>query len=142
MAKTEKFSPVETVIKGTLINVRKGTSKYDDKIKTRFSVVLDDSDYTEFYETCENAYADSGSRMTPKWLKERNGYVNLTSNYDVPTKDANNRVTTLEELIQARADLNGSLAQVCVRIKEGSVYPISIKISAYGEERDLFSCFD
>lgn len=127
----------DVIVKGVLTSARIGTTKFDDKEKNRLSIKSDNLPYEELDE----AYKGSGSRLTPKWLKDRTGFINLSSKFDIPVKDLNGRKITFEELCE-KSTVCGSEVLCSIVIKEGCVYPQALMVVKEGEERDPFAAFD
>lgn len=83
------------------------------------------------------AYKNVGSKLTPSWLKKREGYINLASVYDVPVRTENNRVITFSDWIE---ECNPVSSEVNVKViqKEGACYPVAIDVIKDGEEQNPF----
>lgn len=83
------------------------------------------------------AYKNVGSKLTPTWFKNREGYMNLASVYDVPVRTENNRVISFSDWIE---DCNPISSEVNVKViqKEGACYPVAIDVVKDGEEQNPF----
>lgn len=83
------------------------------------------------------AYKNVGSKLTPTWLKKREGYINLASVYDVPVRTENNRVITFSDWIE---ECNPVSSEVNVKViqKEGACYPVAIDVNKDGEVQNPF----
>lgn len=132
-----KIETKELIIDGVLTSCRIGSSKYDDVIKNRISVKSESLPYEEL----EKAYVNSGSRLTPNWLKEKNGYINLSSKFDIPVLDINRKELSFEDLCD-KSTCIGSTVKVALNVKDGAIYPKAIMIVSEGEEKDPFACFE
>ena len=126
-----------TIITGTVVKVTHGASRYDDKVKYRISVKLSDPDLTEF----DAVYADTPKKLQPKWYKEETGYISLNSNFDIPTMDPKGSEVMLSDIMASDFTLIGAEVGVAVVLKDGAVYPKSIRIIAEGESSDPFADF-
>ena len=127
-----------TTVTGTLVKCTYGTSRYDDKSKYRLSIKLSDLDVlSEFNQV----YADTPKKLQPKWFKDETGYISLNSNYDIPTMDPNGRELMLTDFLNTDFTLIGAEVGVSVVLKDGAVYPKSIKIFSEGEPTDPFADF-
>ena len=131
----EKKGKEIVIVEGTVVSARIGTSRFDDKEKCRLSIKCEPEtlDYAKF----EKAYEKSGSRLTPNWVKDKDGYINLNSKFDIPCKDITGKIITFEEFTEKSTAL-GSLIKVSLTIKEGAVYPVAFKVLQEGEELNPF----
>lgn len=83
------------------------------------------------------AYKKVGSKLTPSWLKTREGYMNLASMYDIPVRTENNREIPFSDWI---SDCNPISSEVNVKViqKEGACYPVAIDVIKDGDDQDPF----
>lgn len=83
------------------------------------------------------AYKNVGSKLTPTWLKKREGYMNLASVYDIPVRTENNREITFSDWI---SECNPISSEVNVKViqKDGACYPVAIDVIKDGEELNPF----
>lgn len=83
------------------------------------------------------AYKNAGSKLTPTWLKKREGYMNLASVYDIPVRTENNREIDFSDWI---SECNPISSEVNVKViqKDGAVYPVAIDVLKDGEEQNPF----
>ena len=83
------------------------------------------------------AYKNVGSKLTPTWYKNRDGYMNLASIYDVPVRTENNREISFSDWI---AECNPISSEVNVKViqKDGACYPVAIDVVKDGEEQNPF----
>lgn len=126
-----------TIVTGTLVKATFGASRYDDKTKYRLSIKLSDPDLTEF----EQVYAETPKKLQPKWFKEETGYISLNSIYDIPTMDPAGKEVMLSDIMASDFTLIGAEVGVSVVLKDGAVYPKSIRIISEGEPSDPFADF-
>lgn len=127
------------IIEGVITSARIGTTKFDESTKNRLSIKCEDGVIP--YELIDECYKSSGARLTPSWVKDRNGYVNVSSKYDVPVKLKNGRTTTFAEFVDSPTVL-GSTIKLSLNLKEGAVYPKAIVVIEDGEENDPFADFN
>ena len=120
------------IIEGTIVSARFGANKFDDTNKYRISIKSDSIPYDEIH-----AYDEVGPKMTPSWYKNRDGYINLSSIYDIPIKDARGNTIDFEKWT-GEYNFLGSLVRVSIKQKDGAIYPQAIRILEDGEERDPF----
>lgn len=126
-----------TIITGTVVKAAHGASRYDDKVKYRLSIKLSDPDLSEF----DGVYADTPKKLQPKWYKNDTGYISLNSNFDIPTMDPSGKEVMISDIMASDFTLIGSEVGVVVVLKDGAVYPKSIKIISEGEPSDPFAEF-
>lgn len=126
-----------TIITGTVVKATHGASRYDDKVKYRLSIKLSDTDLTEF----DAVYADTPKKLQPKWYKDETGYISLNSNFDIPTMDPKGSEVMLSDIMASDFTLIGAEVGVSVVLKDGAVYPKSIRIISEGEPSDPFADF-
>ena len=141
MAKAQetKETKKQVIVEGLITSARFGKSRFDDTEKNRLSVKCEDGAIP--YEIFDEFYKTVGNKLTPTWLKDRNGYVNVSSKFDIPVKTTTGRVITFEDLIESTTCI-GSKVKLALNVKEGATYPISLVIIEDGEESDPFSMFD
>ena len=135
----EKKGKEIVIVEGTVVSARIGTSRFDDTEKCRLSIKCepDNLDYAKF----EKAYEKSGSRLTPNWIKNKDGYINVNSKFDIPCKDITGKVITFEEFTEKSTAL-GSEIKLSLTIKDGAVYPVAFKVLKEGEELNPFEGLD
>ena len=143
MSKTQSTETKETkkqvIVEGLITSARFGKSRFDDTEKNRLSVKCEEGVIP--YEIFDEFYKTVGNKLTPTWLKERNGYINVSSKFDIPVKTVNGRTITFSDLIETTTCI-GSKIKLALNVKEGATYPISILILEEGEENDPFAMFD
>lgn len=132
--KTQEVKKMNNIIvEGTIVSARFGSNKFDDNNKYRIAIESDSIDYDSIH-----AYDNVGSKLTPTWFKDKTGYINLSSIYDIPIQDVNGKRIDFEEWIGEDHNALGSKVKVSIKQKEGALYPIAIKVIEEGEERDPF----
>ena len=135
----EKKGKEIVIVEGTVVSARIGTSRFDDKEKCRLSIKCEPTtlDYAKF----EKAYEKSGSRLTPNWVKDKDGYINLNSKFNIPCKDITGKAITFEEFTEKSTAL-GSEIKLSLTIKDGAIYPVAFKVLQEGEELNPFEGLD
>lgn len=120
-------------IEGVVVSARYGATKFDDNNKYRLAIKSDTINYDDIH-----AYDNAGTKLTPSWLKNRDGYINLSSIYSIPVMNALGRQIDFDDWL---ADYNvlGSKVKVSIKQKDGAIYPEAIKVLEDGEERDPFA---
>lgn len=122
-------------VTGALVKCTYGSTDFDDKMKYRLAIKSDAIPYDEI-----NAYESVGAKMTPEWFKEQNGYINLTTIFDIPVQDVDGNRINLGVLTQSDTAI-GSEVKVKIRQKEGAIYPMALKVLKEGERQDPFTDF-
>lgn len=134
--KTQKTQDTENmkviVIEGVITEARYGKSRFSDTEKYRISIKSDNIPYDDIH-----AFDKSGDRLTPKWLKEKNGYINVSSIYSIPVMNTRGAQIDFDDWT---TDYNalGATVKVSIIQKEGALYPKAIKVLVDGEARDAF----
>lgn len=135
MEKQEMKKMNKLVVEGVVVSARYGSTKFDDTNKYRLAIKSDSIPYDDI-----TAYDNVGSKLTPAWFKNRDGYMNLSSIYAIPLMDASGKKITFEEWISDEDNnVLGSLIRISVKQKDGAIYPEAIKVLEEGEERDPFA---
>lgn len=120
------------IIRGVkIVRAYFGCTKFNPKEKNHITI-KGDIPYDEII-----AYKNVGSTLTPNWFKNREGYMNLASVYDVPVRTENNRVISFSDWIN---DCNPISSEVNVKViqKDGGCYPVVIDVVKDGEEQNPF----
>ena len=131
----EKMS--DLYITGHVIKAMFGTTRFDKDEKFRITIKGDIP-----YDVI-TAYEGTRTSFIPQWYKEQDGYMNLSSLYDIPCRYGNDKFT-FSEWISRDNDLTAPNSEVCIRIrqKDGAVYPVAIDIMKDGELDDVWDGFD
>ena len=129
----KKESRKEIILKEVnVVRAYVGKTKWSDTEKNRITLKSDSIPYDNIH-----AFDKSGERLTPTWFKERNGYMNLSSIYDVPVKVGGGRVVTFEEWC-SEYDVIGAIINIKITEKDGAVYPTAIMVLESGEKINPF----
>lgn len=123
------------IIEGTVVSAKYGATKFDSDNKYRLALESDSIPYDDI-----TAYESVGSKMTPSWFKDKTGYINLNSIYNIPVADIDDNKIDFDNWIES-GTATGSKVKVKVKQKEGAIYPIAIRVIEEGEKVDLFSDF-
>lgn len=126
----------DLIFEGVIIKAYFGSDTYDKEEKYRITVKSDNIPYTDI-----TVFDESGSRFTPSWLKEMNGYISLKSNYEIPVKDVKGRDLSWDDWMEA-GTAKGSEVRVKIRQKvtrgNGAIYPVAIRVLNPGVAEDPF----
>ena len=107
----------------------------NDQLQTTLSLFSEDED---IYSKLASAYEDTHEKFVPRWFKEKEGYINLKSNFDIPVLTTDDEETTLVDLINESPTLIGSKVNISLTLTDGAVYPNAIKIIEEGEVKNPF----
>jgi hypothetical protein len=120
------------IIEGTVISAYIGKSRFSDTEKSRLAIKSDSIPYDKI-----TAFNESGAKLTPAWFKDKNGYMNLASIYDIPVKDVRGRQITFEEFVETETAI-GSKIKISIVQRDGAIYPKAFRVLEEGEPRDPF----
>lgn len=129
-------------VKGKLIKAV-SQSKTFNGVKGRLKTYLSLADVNlsdKQKEVLKNAYKECGKKYTPTWITDFNHFVNVSTIYEVPTKN-NVNGREYDDILEVEDDMptHGSLVTMSLNIKNGAVYPKAIVIYTEGEEYDPFN---
>ena len=133
------------VIKGQLITCKRETKNFRGKeLKEKLYVTLADVELSaDQKKALEAAYKDNGAKMTPAWIKKFEGYVNLSTEFDIPYMDINGgKHNSIDADTLNGLKWHGALVQMSLNVKDGAVYPVSIKFLTEGKEINPFAEFE
>lgn len=146
------MSENKIIIRGKLIKCSKKEKEFKGRstgVKTFITLAevnLDDNQR----KALNDAFKNSGNKFTPTWVKNFEGFVNLSSKYDIPVKIKDNPENDFDDEYKSIADLCetssypwcGAIVQVSMNLKDGAVYPKAICIDKCGESYDPLADFD
>lgn len=123
----------DLIIEGIVSSAYIGKSRFSDVEKKRIAIKCDTIPYDQI-----TAFKDSGNKLTPSWFKDKTGYINLASIYNIPVKDTRGREITFEEFCEMETSI-GSKIKIAIKQSEGALYPKAFVILEDGEPRDAFA---
>lgn len=134
------------IIKGKLIACKREVKEFDKKRKseeklfiTLADVVISDDQMKEL----QDAFKDSGAKFTPEWVKNFEGYVNLSTKFELPCRDIEkNEYNSIEAAIAGGLKWMGADVKCSINIKEGALYPNAILFLSEGSAFNAFAEFD
>lgn len=134
------------IIKGKLIVCKRTEKEFKGKTQkeklyvTLAEVKLSDEKLTEL----KDAFKDAGNKFTPSWIKKFEGYVNLATEFELPCIDLDgDKHDSVEDFIKnEKFPWISAECKVSVNIKDGALYPNSIKFLSEGKQFDAFAEFD
>ena len=135
MEKTNTTNATENtlIIEGTVISAYVGKSRFSDIEKCRLAIESKTIPYDKI-----TAFKESGARLTPAWFKDKNGYMNLASLYNIPVRDSRGREITFAEFVETETAI-GSKIKLSVVQRDGAIYPKAFIVLEDGEPRDPFA---
>lgn len=128
----EKKTVDNIIIEGVVKSAYIGGSKFNETKKNRIAVKSETIPYDQI-----TAYEGVGNKLTPAWFKDKTGYINLASIYNIPVMGVKGEIMTFEEFTENERAI-GSKVRMSITQREGAVYPKAIKVLELGEERDPF----
>lgn len=87
------------------------------------------------------AYDETSEKLTPAWFKKQDGYINLSTKFEVPVRRNGHEMSLsawLENASEEDYSVNGSLIRIKIRQKDGAVYPVAIIVLEDGTPADPF----
>lgn len=142
------------VVKGKLITCKREVKDFGKRqSEEKLWITLAEAELTKDQQKeLEDAFKDAGKNFTPAWVKKFEGYVNVSTQYDLPYllgKKVAEAHTDIEEkgdsilaLIKAGFPYIGADVKLSLNVKEGAVYPLSVKILSEGKPFNPYSEFD
>jgi len=131
------------IIKGKLIKCARTVKEFKGKAQPE-KLYITLAEVKKLDDEIVEAFKDSGKTFTPEWVKNFEGFVNLSTQYDLPARDLKDR--QFDSVLDMFADENfpwmGAEVGVSVNVKKGAIYPKAIKFYTEGTEFDAFSEFD
>ena len=131
------------IIKGKLIKCARSVKEFKGKAQPE-KLYITLAEVKKLDDEIVEAFKDSGKTFTPEWVKNFEGFVNLSTQYDLPARDLKDR--QFDSVLDMFADENfpwmGAEVGVSVNVKKGAIYPKAIKFYTEGTEFDAFSEFD
>lgn len=108
-----------------------GGTKYNAKEKNHITIKGDIP-----YDSI-TAFEKSGAKLTPSWFKNRDGYMNLASVFNIPVlTDTKNQIDFADWI--SEHNTVGATVNVKIIQKDGAVYPVAIQVLEDGEEINPF----
>lgn len=135
MGKTNETNVTDNtlIIEGIVISAYIGKSRFSDVEKCRLAIESKTIPYDKI-----TAFKESGTKLTPAWFKDKNGYMNLASIYSIPVKDSRGREIEFAEFVESETAI-GSKIKLSVVQREGAIYPKAFIVLEDGEPRDPFA---
>lgn len=125
------------VLSGTLTSFRHGVNKFDKETEKYYISIKADSLPADLRTKIREKYfGDTKEKFIPDTFKDNadleNTYVNLKSLYEIPVfkEGTGNKKYSFDDVIDMGDGLPpyGSEVLLSIRLKEGSLYPLALKI--------------
>ena len=142
------------VVKGKLITCKRevkefGKRQSEEKLWiTLAEAVIDPEQQKEL----EEAFKDAGKNFTPAWVKKFEGYVNVSTQYDLAyilgkaVKEAHpeteEKGDSILKLIKDGFPYIGADVKLSLNVKEGAVYPVAVKFLSEGKPFNPYAEFE
>ena len=132
------------VIKGKLITCKRMTKEFKGKdVKEKLYITLAEVELSKKKkEELDAAFKDAGKNFTPGWLKKFEGYVNLSTEFELPCKDLDGKEYDSIETFIKDFPYMGAEVKASLNVKDGAVYPNSILFLGEGKPFNPFAEFD
>lgn len=134
------------VVKGKLIKARRQVKTFKGKEQEeKLYLTLSDVTLTkEQQEELKEAFKEAGKKFTPSWIDNFEGYVNVSTKFEIPTKGYDGKkYDSLEDYIaDEMPNFYNAIVRLSLNVKDGAVYPKAIIFDTEGEEFDPFIDFE
>lgn len=132
------------LVEGKLIECKRTTKelkgrKTDEKLFISLAEVkLSKDKLAELKEV----YKDSGDKFTPEWVKNFDGYVNISTKFELPMVSPDgHKFDSIEDYMTDGNAVIGATVKLSLNLKEGAVYPKAIVMLTEGTPYDPFEEF-
>lgn len=129
---TTQKTPNTLIIKGVnVVRAYFGTTKFNSEPKYHITVNGDIP-----YDSI-TAYDNAGTKLTPTWYKNKDGYMNVASKFEIPVQDIKGKFIDFEDWIEEYNAI-GAIVNIKIIQKDGAIYPVAIVVVKDGEEINPF----
>ena len=120
------------IIEGEIVSAYIGGAKNDPETLNRLAIKSDAIPYESI-----TAFEGSKDRYIPAWFKDKTGYINLKSRYNIPVKDSKGHAIDFAEFVE-RETVIGSKVRISINQRDGALYPKAFVVLEDGEPKDPF----
>lgn len=128
------------IIEGEIVSAYVGGAKNDPEKLNRLAIKSDSIPYESI-----TAFEGSKDRYIPAWFKDKTGYINLKSRYNIPVKDSKatqfqglkGHTIDFAEFVE-RETVIGSKVRISIIQRDGALYPKALVVLEDGEPKDPF----
>lgn len=90
----------------------------------------------------KEVYKDSGDKFTPEWVKNFDGYVNISTKFELPMVSPDgHKFDSIEDYMSDGNAVIGATVKLSLNLKEGAVYPKAIVMLTEGTPYNPFEEF-
>ena len=120
----------KSTIYGTITSAFFGATKFSKDDMYRVSIKITPEERAKLVDACSEMYSKAPDSFVPKWYKEeKTEYINFKSKFDIKCiYEEDKELTSLDAFLKKYGSIRGSKAGIAVKLSEGSIYPIAIKI--------------
>ena len=133
------------VVEGKLIKARRQAKIFKGKEQEeKLYITLSDVTLTkEQQEELEEAFKEAGKKFTPSWIDNFEGYVNVSTKFEIPTKGYDGKkYDSLEDyIVDEMPNFYNANVRLSLNVKDGAVYPKAIIFDTEGDYFDPFIDF-
>lgn len=132
------------IIKGNLITCKRQVKEFKGKeTKEKLFITVADVELSDKkLKELKDAFKDAGKNFTPDWIKNFKGYVNVSTEFELPCRALDGAEhSSIEEFIKEFPYM-GAEVKLSLNVKEGAVYPNSIMFLGEGKPYNPFAEFD
>lgn len=133
------------VVEGKLITCKRERKDFNGKkTEEKLFITLAEVDLSDDkIKELKEAFKDSGKNFTPSWVKDFDGFVNVSTKFELPCIDLEGKEwVSIEDMIaDTEFSWHGALCALSLNVKEGAVYPQAIKIMGEGIPFDPYAEF-
>ncbi len=143
------------VVKGKLITCKREVKEFGKRqSEEKLWITLAEAEITpEQVKELEEAFKDAGKNFTPAWVKKFEGYVNVSTQYDLAyvlgkaVRESTNdeydeKGDSVLALIKAGFPYIGADVKLSLNVKEGAVYPVAVKFLSEGKPFNPYAEFE
>lgn len=133
------------IVKGKLIKCKREVKEFKKgNPKEKLYVTLAEAEVSEDqFEKLKEAFKDSGKQFTPEWILNFEGYVNLSTEFQLPCRTVDKEeFDSIEDCIKNGLKWMGAEVKISINVKEGAIYPSAIVFLTEGSALNAFAEFD
>lgn len=133
------------IIKGKLVVCKREKKEFEKgRSKEGLFITLAEAQLNDKKQKeLTDAFKEAGPKFTPAWIKKFDGYVNVSTTFELPYMDLEGeKHDSIEAGINDGLKWMGADVALSLNIKDGAVYPNSIKFLGEGKAFNAFAEFD
>lgn len=142
------------VVKGKLITCKREVKEFGKRqSEEKLWITLAEAELTpEQVKELEEAFKDAGKNFTPAWVKKFEGYINVSTQYDLAYilgkavkevhPETEEKGDSVLKLIKDGFPYIGADVKLSLNVKEGAVYPVAVKFLSEGKPFNPYAEFE